>query len=48
VRNDETRAAGRLKPYFKMGSDLHSDVAYPSLSSYRGSGLSCPREDATA
>ena len=29
MRNEEASAAGRLKPYFKMGSDLHSDVALP-------------------
>jgi hypothetical protein len=30
MRNEEARAAGRLKTIFKiMGSDLHSDVALP-------------------
>ena len=29
MRNEEASAAGRLKPYFNMGSDLRSDVALP-------------------
>ena len=29
VRKEEAIAAGRLKPYLNIGSDLHSDVALP-------------------
>ena len=29
MRKEGRAAAGRLKPYLKMGSDIHSDVALP-------------------
>jgi len=49
MRNEESSATGRLKPYCKIWEVTFTQMLpYPSPSCQRGSGPSCPREDATA